>query len=331
VPTERIHAISLFNTSPGRRSGCFIIHPAVRFPLPGSSVARQFPAVRIPIPIVILLAITVAGGVWWQGTRQHDFLNAPPVSPSEKIHKQAVGHVPKLESVAAPPAPSTAAAKTIAPPMLALYREGPSVNAKDLLELSGTLETQGEIQRALLAAERVMDSAQPDEDQQKIAIAAIRRLRTQVPPWNDQAATAYPITLHAGAGQSTALLVKPILSEIAGEIERASSGILKVTTHVAPGRDVPQDIGPPIITAWFSGAATHTTEALTFTALSPETLREDLAASLLQLLRGHIENNCFLRIPESGLDNTQALARFHTHVTRLVWLELGSRLNPPDS
>jgi hypothetical protein len=284
--------------------------------------------VRIPIPIVILLAIAVVGGVWWLGTRHYDFLNPPPGSPLEIIHKQTTTQEPKV--TAPPQAPSTAAVEANTPPSLALYREGPSVNAKDLLELSSTLETQGEIQRALLAAERVMDSTQPDEDQQKTAISAIRRMRPQLPAWNAESATAFPVTLHAGTGQSTAILLEPVLREIAGEIERASSGILKVSTNVTPGRDIPEDIGPPIVAVWFSGQAKHSTEVLTFTALSPEALREDLAGSLLQLLRSHIGKKTFLRIPESELDDTPPVARFQTHVTRLVWLELGSRLNPAD-
>jgi len=307
-----------------------MINPSSCFPLPGLPPRRQFPAVRIPIPIVILLAIAVVGGVWWLGTRHYDFLNPPPGSPLEIIHEQTAAQAPKPEAAAPPQAPSTAAVEANTPPTLALYREGPSVNAKDLLELSSTLETKGEIQRALLAAERVMDSTQPDEDQQKTAISAIRRLRPQLPAWNAESATAIPITLHAGTGKSTAILLEPMMREIAGEIERASSGILKVTTNVAAGRDIPEDIGPPIVAVWFSGPAKHSTEVLTFTVLSPETLREDLAGSLLQLLRSHIANKSYLRIPENELDDTQPVARFQTHVTRLVWLELGSRLNPAE-
>lgn len=307
----------------------FFINPASRFPLPGPPPKPQFPAVRIPIPIVILLAIAVVGGVWWLGTRHYDFLNPPPASPLEIIQAQTAAQAPEQEVTAPLETPPTTAVETNTPPTLSLYREGPSVNAKDLLELSGTLETKGETQRALLAAERVMDSTQPDEDQQRAAISAIRRLRPQVPAWNAESATAIPITLHAGTGQSTAILLEPLVREIAGEIERASSGILKVTTNVAPGRDIAADIGPPIVAVWFAAGA-NSTEVLTFTALSPETLREDLAGSLLQLLRSHIANKTFLRIPESELDDTQPVARFQTHVTRLVWLELGSRLNPAD-
>ena len=238
---------------------------------------------------------------------------------------------PKAEDT---PPPAAAIHPDVAetPPSLALYREESSVNAQDLLGLSASLETKGDIQRALLAAERVMDSVQADETQIRAATGSIRRLRPQVPAWNTEAATAFQITLHAGTGKSSAAVLEPLLQELAREIEKSSAGILKVTARVTSGRDIPQDIGPPLIALWLAGPAdrSHSTEIFSFTVLSPETLRDDLASTLLQLLRGHIGRTTFLRIPESEVEDTNPVARLQTHVTRLVWLELGSRLDPAE-
>lgn len=295
------------------------------------------------MPIVIPLAVAVVGGVWWHGTRRHDFLQTPTDSrievgltpppadhPAHEAQKPAETVQPVEPLPGSPSAPAADPVDLHAPPTLALYREEPSVDAKDLLELSSAHEKKGEIQRALLAAERVIDSSKPDEDQIRMAIDAIRRLRPQVPDWNTEPAASLPVTLHAGTGKSTATLVEPLLRELAHEIERASAGILKVTASVAAGRDIPQDIGPPPIAVWLAGppGGTSSTEVFSFTLLSPETLRDDLASTLLQLLRGHIGRETFLRIPESGMDDSKPIDRLQTHVTRLVWLELGSRLNP---
>ena len=300
------------------------------------------------MPIVIPLAVAVVGGVWWHGTRRQDFLQAPADSRDKISQAQALpplqpadhpaddtpkpaGTVQPVEPLPEPPsAPAVDPDDLNTPPTLALYREGPSVNAKALLELSTALEAKSEIQRALLAAERVIDSTQPDEGQKRAAMDAIRRLRPQVPDWNTEPAASFPVTLHAGTGKSTAILLEPLLRELASEIERASAGILKVTASVASGRDIPENMGPPPIALWLAGSAdgTNSTEVFSFTVLSPETLRDDLAGILLRLLRGYIGRKTFLRIPENESDDSIPTACLHTHVTRLVWLELGSRLNP---
>ncbi|MCU0752342.1 MAG: hypothetical protein MUF86_00155 [Akkermansiaceae bacterium] len=299
------------------------------------------------MPIVILLALAVVGGVWWHGTRDHDFLKPPSGPQLEMVRAQAAlmqppadhpedgkpapaGTAQPREPLADPPAPAVDPGDLKDPPTLALYRDDPPASAGDLLKLSSTLEAMGEIQRALLAAERVMDSAKPDEDQMRTAVGIIRRLRPQLPDWNAEAAAALPVTLHAGTGKSTAILLEPLLRELASEIERASAGILKVTAKVASGRDIPEDMGPPPVAIWLAGPAdgTRSTEVISFTVISPETLRDDLAGSLLVLLRGHIGRTTALRIPQSGA--ADPVGQLRSHVTRLVWLELGSRLNPAE-
>lgn len=301
---------------------------------------------RIPLPIVIALAVAVVGGVWWHGTRHHDFLQVPPASRLEMARAQAAlpppsmdhpaddapmpaGTVQPVEPLSEPPAspdnPST-------PQTLALYRKETFANAEDLLELSANLETKGKLQYALLAAERVIDSSEPDEDQLRAAIDAIRRLRPQVPNWNAETGVSLSVTLHAGTGKSTAPQLEPLLRELAIGIERASAGILKVTTSIAPGRDIPQTIGPPPVAIWLAGPADGkpSTEVLSFTLDSRETLRVDLADTLLQLLRGYLGRTALLRIPDHEPENTHPPDRLQTHVTRLAWQELGHRLNTPN-
>jgi hypothetical protein len=302
------------------------------------------------MPIVTLLALAVVGGVWWHGTRDHDFLKPPSGPELEMIRAQAAlmqppadhpedgkpapaGTTQPLEPLPDPPtAPAIDPGDLKGSPTLALYRDDPPANAGDLLKLSSSLEAMGETQRALLAAERVIDSSKPDEEQMRTAVGIIRRLRPQLPDWNADPAASLPVTLHAGTGKSTAILLEPLLRELAGEIERASAGILKVTANVASGRDIPEDIGPPPVAIWLAGpdGGTRSTEVISFTVLSPETLRDEMAGSLLELLRSHIGRTTDLRIPQSEADPADPAGGLRSHVTRLVWLELGKKLNPAD-
>jgi hypothetical protein len=311
----------------------------------------EFPysAMRVPLTLVIPLCLAVVGGVWWLGTRHHDFLTpptdsmlkmtrvkvalaTPPADQAGETVSQPAGTDEPIEPLAEVPpvTPLKPADSTV--PSLDSYRERAADGAGSLLELATGLEARGAIQRALLAAERVIDSTPADHSQTLAAVEIVRRLKPTLPERNAEASAALAVTLRAGTGKTTATLLEPLLQELASELGRASSGILRVTSVVNAGRDIPEDVGPPPVALWLAGPAadSRSTEVLSFTAVSSETLREDLGNTLLQLLRGYVERTASLRIPENDADGTLAVDLLHHHVTRLVWHELGMRLNPPE-
>ena len=140
------------------------------------------------------------------------------------------------------------------------------------------LETEGEFQRALLAWERVIDSAKPDETQTISATSAIKRLRPAIPAWNTDPASAIAITLQAGTGKKTAKLLTPVLEQAARDIEQASAGILKVKAAITAGKERKADTGPAPVALWLAGPAkdSRSTEVLSFTVGTPESLTEEI-------------------------------------------------------
>lgn len=295
---------------------------------------------RIPILVVVLLCLGVVAGVWWLGTRDHDFLTPPPESDLAAIREKVASSIPAAdhteemadESSASPPEPPQEVIEPgdfNKPPTLAEYRDEAWKGAAALAGLAARLEAAGQPQRALLAWERVLDSAPPDPEQTHAAIAAIQRLRSGLSAWNADPQAAIAITLHAGTGNSTAILIEPLLAEIAGELSAASSGVLNISVSVASGSDIPESFGPPPVALWFTGPAedSRSSEVLSFTAATPENLRVDVLETLYQLLRGYLGRTASLTVPETTAATGNAAGPSPWLVTRLAWLELGSRLN----
>ncbi len=215
-----------------------------------------------------------------------------------------------------------------ASPQLSDYRDQANDPAL-LLELARHLETQGKLQQSLLAWERLIDSAAPDEARMTEAMQSIKRLRPALPAWNTDPAKTIAINLHAATGRSSAEILTPVLEEITRDLELASSGILKISPVITAGNDIPQSRGPAPVAFWFAGPGveTRSTETLILTIGPAETLRDEVLKSLLQIIRSHLGRNASITVPAAADAAETPLESIHCRITRLGWLELGSRLN----
>lgn len=295
---------------------------------------------RVPIYLVIPLCLVVVGGVWWTGTRDRDFLKPPSEEELAIIREKVIVPLPpadhpddadeatempqQTESPVSPPAHPVDAL-----PNLADYRDLALKDAASLVELARQLETRRELRKSLLAWERVLDSTAPDEARALEALQAIKRLRAGLPEWNANAAAAVPITIHAGSGKTTAALLLPVLEAIARDLEQASSGILKVTSSVAVGQDIPEHQGPVPIALWLAGsdAGSPSTEVFAFTFGASENLHDEVVKTLFKLIRRHLGRAASLTVPEAITPVERPMELMQTHVTRLGWRELGAELN----
>lgn len=296
---------------------------------------------RVPIPVVILLCLCVVGGAWWAGTRTHDFLTPPSGSQLADRSQTSVDEITPQDNVPDLGAASqtTEANKPVLvfpalkshdeSPQLTEYRNQATSDPALLAETAHHLENQEKRQRALLAWERILDTATPDETRAAEALQSIKRLRSIMPDWNADPAKTIAIRLQAGAGKSTAEILPPILEQIARDLEKASSGILKITPIVTSGRDVPNSRGGSPIAIWFSGPGTEatSTEVFVFTSGSPDVRRDDLLKTLLRLLRSYLARTASLTVPEAGDAGEPPIDAIQLRITRFGWHELGSRLN----
>ncbi len=271
--------------------------------------------------------------------RQHDFLTPPSDAVLNEIRKKAASSVPPADHPDALGEEAAPKSTTVAVPMidlgdfarapkLAEYRKDASMGADSLVDLAERLEAAGQAQRALLAWERVLDSAPAQEAQTLAAITAVQRLRSGLSDWKAMPEDAIAITLHAGTGKTTAALLEPVLTQIASEMSQSSAGILKISAKVAAGNDIPESLGPPPVALWFAGEGEEplSTEILSFTVGAPENLRADVLATLSKLLRGYLARTSSLTIPEVSAPDGTPETSSTPHITRLAWRELGTRL-----
>jgi len=305
----------------------------------------QSACMRIPIPLVLFLCLAVIVGVWWCGTWNMDFLKPPPEYRLAEIRIKAESSLPPSnhpkDDISIPkepekPAPPPEQPKPVIelgdlghPPVLQEYDSAAARGASYLIELAGLLQVKGELQRALLAWERVIDLGKPNEAQIQTAVAAIRRLRPAVPDWEPKAGRIN-ITLHAGIAKKHAKTLKPILEQTASDIEHASAGILRVTAVVTVGHDQ-RDSRAPIIGVWITGSnkSNRSTEVITFSMQSAETLHEDLLKTVFHLARGYLGHDPSQTAPSDMTNGESSLEALTCRITRLFWADLGTLLNHP--
>lgn len=304
---------------------------------------------RIPIPVVLLLSALVISVTWWIGAKDADFLQPPGEDRLERIRAEVRsslptaadssapndGNKPALQPVPQPPPaepkPAIELGDLASPPALNEYLDLTPKGPAYLTELALLLETEGEFQRALIAWERILDSGKPDNTQTNAAISAIRRLRPTLPDWNTSAERRIAVVLHAGTGRKTATLLKPALEELAKELQSASSGILSVTAKVTAGKDAKRASGPAPVALWLSGPAekSRSTEVMSFTVATPENLPDELRKTAFNVIRGYVGRGIQQSPPPPMAEGGSAKDALHSHITRMLWKELGTLLNHP--
>lgn len=302
---------------------------------------------RVPIPLVILLVLSVVGGVWWYGSKDLDFLTPPSEASLATIRSKVEESLPPADHpldavptpvIEEPPPPPPVETKPeielgdlSVPPHLDEYAASGEKGAAYLIELAALLEAEGQFQRALLAWERVLDSAKSTDADVQSAIAAIKRLRPTLPDWNTDPTKATAITLEAGTGRKTAKLLTPILVAVASELEKSSAGLLKVTAKVTAGKDQKNSSTPSPVAIWLSGSAkeSRSTEVLSFTVGKPETLPDEVRLTVFRVLRGYLGHKSGQSPPPALGENEPAVDAFTSHVSRLLWNDLGVTLNHP--
>lgn len=304
---------------------------------------------RAPIPVVLLLIIAVVGGVWWNGTRDKDFLTPPSAGELREIQIRLESSFPQAAEfddaisepvaraepetpvVVEPPKPEIDLGNPEATAQLTEYADRSAEGAAHLMELAMALEERGHFQRALLAWERVIDLAKPDADQTTTAVSAIKRLRPTLPDWNTDPSGAIAITLHAGTGRTMAKSLTPVLGQVARDLENASAGILKVTSKVTAAKGNLSAKGPTPVALWLSGPTktARSTEVLSVTVESPQVLHQEVLTTVFQLVRSHLAQTTSYTTPAALGQQENPLEALSYRFTRLCWSEFAAHLNLP--
>lgn len=300
---------------------------------------------RVPIPLVILLALTLVGGIWWKNTRHLDFLKEPSALEMEQIRLGVDQRLAALEQTRAlqipeapPPPPDLPPAalpeKTAvdlgdlkSPAILQSYVKLSSQGAAKLTELAMALEEGGEPTRALLAWERVLDLGQPSQPQLVQAMSAIKRLRATLPEWNAKPESATTVRLHVAVGKNLVKALATNLKPMAQEIEFASSKIVKIETHFST---IKTTQAASALQVSMAGVVKKSRASETIRAVStPEALRDDILKIIYQIIAKQLrETTTYRQIPSlNQAESPQEALKFQ--ITRLCWQEFATGMNLP--
>lgn len=314
--------------------------------------------VRVHYLITIFLSIATVAIVWWNAVKQKDFMTPPNaeeialarqetldslavpggIAPEQPIKAILVKPTklslpnPELDTVVvAEKETQTEMGDLTTSPGLDQYADLSEKGADHMEALATLFETKGELQRALLAWERMVDVVSADSDQRTIAYKAIARLTPQLPPWNIDPTAAQTIVFHSGCDRDVAALIEPLMQEITALISANTSGILQVQANVNAGPRPSKD-GPKLpIALWFSGKDEKSQQSKTITISSestdPEVLRKALLTSAYKLIRDEIGSQTAFQAPMELKPDHDVGTLFGTAVTRLSWMEFGTRLN----
>jgi hypothetical protein len=306
---------------------------------------------RVPLLIVIPAALLVAAIVWWSGTAGMDFLTPPSGEELTAIRQRVEASMPQpdrpRDAISVPSAPLAspvpvrrppqAPAKPVADPadlqsplVLPAYADLGPKGAAYLAAVAAALESGGEFQRALLAWERVLDTAEATPEELAAAVSATRRLRPGLPPWNDDPEAVIRVVLHAGTASSQAAELEPAMLEVAQMLADASSGILQLSHKVTAGQRNVGAAAPAPVAIRLAGAgdAAPSTEVLSFRVGDPDDLVAQLAGSVFLLVRNYVERSGKFTTPPPLAAGESAAEAMEFRISRWVWHDLGHALNP---
>jgi len=303
---------------------------------------------RIPFLIAIPACLLTVFLIWWFGTRRMDFLTPPPEARLQQIRAEALASLPVSTmqddaiSIRVPlPEPGPTVPEPLveiepvdigdisAPPVLDTYSDRAPEGSAKLLALADALEKQGAFQRALLAYERVLDLSQSNPEQIQSAINSIQRVKPTLTLWNSDPDTALPITIHIGTGEKFSEVLPDILGKISADLGNASSGLVTFSNKLNIGRSIQETDAPTPVAMWITGGAKDppSTDVLSFTTDNPDSLRNDLLKTVFNLVRSHLSKSAsYTPAPEI---TDEPLPALENHITRLLWREFGTLLNPP--
>jgi len=297
--------------------------------------------VRIPIPWVVVLALTVISLTWWRGVAGKDFLTPPGEPELEEIRARVEAALPRagkaIDAISVPE--QNRRAMAVAKPLVEIgdvasapsldeYSDRAANGAAYMIELATLLEARGEFQRTLLAWERVLDHTRADKSQRKAAIDAIRRLKPTLPDWNTGDSGKHAVILQAGTGKQLAIALGPALENLALDFEKASSGLLAVSSKVNAARDNLVTNGPVPVAFWWCGPEedSPSTDVLSFTVATPDSLRDDALRTAYDLMRGHFRESETLVGPAPLPGEGDAMDAVQYQITRRHWRAFGDSL-----
>ncbi|MFC7335731.1 hypothetical protein ACFQY0_00970 [Haloferula chungangensis] len=304
---------------------------------------------RVPLPIVFLLCIAVVGTIWWHGTRDYDFLKPPSpteiefarqraagelAQPSdlfavETLAEETIAEIPPPEPPPAPPPPTPVIeiGDLSAEPELDAWTDEVDKPAASFVNLASKLEADTQFAWALLAWERVIDHSKPSGEELEAALNGIRRIRATQAPWNDDPKAATELIMNVDAPGDRLKLSMKAANEAADAVEKASSGLLMLSSTVRKGRATAAS--PKLKVTLTSKEASEPPSVETPSPEDAEDIKKEILRSVFKLVASKLALRDDLQpisLPQSGEEPADSL---ECRITRLAWMKFAESSASP--
>ncbi len=301
---------------------------------------------RIPWYLVVLLATAVFGCILWIGARNKDFTIAPDdqaVAQSISQWKRKHPPLPPRERALPSPQPVTKTKvqpeKPIIPqiplgkldtiPSLEHFREYRDYGTDSFIQLAVELESDGKLDHALLAWERVIDSTDTNAEQSLQARNAIIALRAAQPIWNTDSEDNFDLILHINTPVEHKTQISALLGQLSDDIRDASSYQVapQILIKTTPLRD---GYPSPPIRVWLSSTEKQAKETPQLTLQLNEgeaPLNEQLYMAIYRSISGQLQQSSELMPPATLSAAETPRESLTTNLTRLHWKELYQSLH----
>lgn len=294
---------------------------------------------------VPLMALTM-GMIWWQGTQQKEYLAAPDEATLTRIRHETMDEL-KANASIAPEEPARAIRvkpkKLVLPdaetearvplkledfgdvtvsPALDCYHALATRGASVMSDVATQLEVRGEIQRALLAWERLVDSTDANSSQLEVARKAIQRLRGETPMWNVDPSASVPVFFHVSCDRLRGKALEPTLQQIVALMNQAGSGVFHLELKLQIGSKAALGSPPQPVAFWFSGtmneAGMSKTVSIPLVDSPREVQQRLILLAVYKLVRESLLNQRDVRLPVDPQGQDPALL-LESAVTRRAW------------
>lgn len=305
---------------------------------------------RIHWAIVLLAVIGTISITWYLRTKNMDFLNPSGVDPSEDKENTNIAtggasvqpDIPEAPEPypILPEDPPEPAEPEVTPiteadlgdletaPGLDAYRDFAREHPADrLFQLSSALRSRGYFQRALLAFERVVDTAEPDSESLVEASLGIAALTLTLPRWNVDPETEIQLTLTLSIACPAPEFLKKNLLDLALTLRESSGDQLEIIPKILSKGDANAPTDGPVA-LWLSPSDDEEVTSSVITARlsnDPELAYPTLALAVFKAIRSSLVRAGYPRAIDLDLEGPNLLK---TQITRLMWRDFALTLDP---
>lgn len=290
----------------------------------------------IPLKVVIPLLLLVPLTVWFMGVRKYNFMEARDI-PENELRPEFASPVERriADLLATPEIEEPQEEEPVMPeinvgdfqisPGLEEYRADSEFGAPALLNLGQRLQAAGQVQRALLAYERVLDSSPTGTSTQQEAEAALANLKEVIPMWNPDPTASVALQIHLDTARTPESLAGTITTLT--ELIRVSSGSqsqpkFRIISSPKPSHKLPSLPVAIWLTIPGEDPEKPSLAIATVTPKSDEELDSSLTHGVYRLLSKRIELIAQLTPPPALLQGEDPENAIVNKITRLAWKQI---------